>query len=126
MDRLVDHLFVFEGNGEVRDFPGNYSQYREWQKQQVSKEEEKRAVKTEVPAATSSKKKLSYKEQREFQLLGKELADLENEKKEIYNKLNNANLPFQELQDLTARIGTISSLIDEKEMRWLELSENDV
>ena len=126
MDRLVDHLFVFEGNVEVRDNPRNYSQYREWQKQQESNQEEKRAVKTEVPAATSSKKKLSYKEQREFQLLGKELADLENEKKEIYNKLNNANLPFQELQDLTARIGTISSLIDEKEMRWLELSENDV
>jgi ATP-binding cassette subfamily F protein uup len=125
MDRLVDHLFVFEGDGVVRDFPGNYSQYREWLKQQEPKEEEKKIIKpAEITLATSVKKKLSYKEQREFETLEKELALLEKERQEIYSKLSNEELAFEELQGLTARIGTIANMIDEKEMRWLELSEN--
>src|SRR5206468_9996019 len=106
MDRLVDHLIVFEGDGEISDFPGNYSQYREWQKQketiepEVKKSEEPRSA--PVPAA---KRKLSYKEQREFEQLEKELAQLEKERKEISEKLYVANLPFNELQQLSERIG---------------------
>lgn len=122
MDRLVDHLFVFEGGGEIRDYPGNYSQYREWLKDnETSVQEEK---KPEPPKQVQSqKRKLSYKEQREFEMIEKELADLEIEKKEISEKLSTTNLPFEELQKLTQRIVEISGLIDEKELRWLELSE---
>ena len=122
MDRLVDHLFVFEGGGEIRDYPGNYSQYREWLKDNESNAQEEK--KPEPPKQVQSqKRKLSYKEQREFEMLEKELADLEIEKKEISEKLSTTNLPFEELQKLTQRIVEISGLIDEKELRWLELSE---
>jgi ATP-binding cassette subfamily F protein uup len=138
MDRLVDHLLVLEGDGMIRDFPGNYSQYREWQK--LGKEdaafrppgdgykapEEKAppaAAKTITPAATIEKKKLSYKEKREFELLEKEIADLEKEKHLITEKLNSSLTPFDELQKLAVRTGEITQLLDEKELRWLELSE---
>lgn len=123
MDRLVDHLFVFEGNGIIRDFPGNYSQYRESIKEK--EEEAREAKKPEVSRnpVPAQKRKLSYKEQREFELLEKELMVLEKEKKEISDKLSASHLPFEELQKLTERIAEISNLIDEKELRWLELSE---
>jgi ATP-binding cassette subfamily F protein uup len=129
MDRLVDHLFVFEGEGAIRDFPGNYSQYREWQKtQQAEVQAEKKEVKPVVSAAPTeaakTKKKLSYKEQREFEMLEKEIADLEKERTSLYEKLNDTTLPYDQLQAATSRIGEISDAIDEKEMRWLELSEN--
>lgn len=124
MDRLVDHLFVFEGNGEIKDFPGNYSQYRDWQK---DKEEAAREIKkTEAPkpvSESSQKRKLTYKEQREFELLEKEIIDLEKEKKEIAEKLSSGDRSFEELQKLAERMGEISGLIDLKELRWLELSE---
>ena len=127
MDRLVDHLFVFEGEGIISDFPGNYSQYREWQKQKEAQEAEetrpKVLPKTEAPPVT--KKKRSYKEQREFESLEKEIQLLETERKAIYEKLSSASLPFEELQQLSERISSISSLIDDKEMRWLELSESE-
>jgi len=125
MDRLVDHLFVFDGDGEVRDFPGNYSQYREWQKEKESldMEEEKKDEVAKASPVSSQKKKLSYKEQREFELLEKELSDLEEEKRRISERLSAANVDFEELQKLSERIGEVSSLIDEKELRWLELSE---
>jgi ATP-binding cassette subfamily F protein uup len=124
MDRLVDHLFVFEGQGEIRDFPGNYSQYREWQKQKEAAESEE--VKPQVPRAepvATVKKKLSYKEQREFEMLEKELPKLEMERKAIYEQLAAPGLPFEKLQQLSERINTLNNLIDEKELRWLELSE---
>ena len=129
MDRLVDHLFVFEGEGVIRDFPGNYSQYREWQKaQQVEAQAEKKEEKTTVPQpqtdTSKTKKKLSYKEQREFEMLEKEIADLEKERATLYEKLNDSTLPYEQLQQMTARISEISEAIDTKEMRWLELSEN--
>lgn len=126
MDRLVDHLFVFEGDGVVRDFPGNYSQYREGLKQENIKEEETTPVTKAVDTQSSAtnKKKRSYKEQREFEMLEKEIAGLEAEKNNMYVKLGNTTLPFDELQQLTERISVISHIIDEKEMRWLELSEN--
>jgi ATP-binding cassette subfamily F protein uup len=123
MDRLVDHLFVFEGGGEIRDFPGNYSQFREWQKERDMPPQEEKKAETPKNLPQAQKKKLSYKEQREFEMLEKELADLEREKTEITHKLSASDLPFPELQKLSERMGEISGLIDEKELRWLELSE---
>lgn len=124
MDRLVDHLFVFEGDGEVRDFPGNYSQYRQWQKEkEIIAAEEKSSEASRQAPAHNQKRKLGYKEQREFEMLEKELESLEKEKKEISEKLSSANMPFEELQKLSGRIAEITILIDQKELRWLELSE---
>jgi ABC transport system ATP-binding/permease protein len=125
MDRLVDHLFVFEGDGEVRDFPGNYSQYREWQKDKddAPTEAKKQEAPKQAHVSNPQKKKLSYKEQREFDGLEKELTDLEVEKKHISEKMLLPSLPFEELQKLSQRIAEISALIDQKELRWLELSE---
>lgn len=126
MDRLVDHLFVFEGEGLIRDYPGNYSQYREWQKQQeVEKEVEVRAKVEEKKedVKTTVKKKLSFKEQREFDNLEKEIQVLEKERTDLTQKLSDASLPFEKLQRFSERINEINSLIDDKEMRWLELSE---
>jgi ATP-binding cassette subfamily F protein uup len=128
MDRLVDHLFVFEGDGVIRDFPGNYSQYR------ISLEEQELPVTGyQLPGKEKTgnreqetvniKRRLSYKDKREFELLEKEIADLNKEKEMINQKFNQGNLPFEELQNLSQRIGEVSTLLDAKEMRWLELSE---
>jgi ATP-binding cassette subfamily F protein uup len=115
---------VFEGDGEIRDFPGNYSQYREWQKKQEEElKEEKKPEQSVENTSTKIKKKLSFNEQREFDLLEKEIATLEKERQEIYIKLNDPSIPYEQLQKLTGRIGVINDTIDEKEMRWLELSE---
>lgn len=129
MDRLVDHLFVFEGDGMIRDFPGNYSDYRIWQKEQLAKEilvtpanSEPASINT-LTEPIKKKQQLSYKEKREFELLEKEIAELSKEKEQVTEKLNNGNTAFEELQKLSLRIGEITSLLDEKEMRWLELSE---
>lgn len=123
MDRLVDHLFVFEGNGKIRDFPGNYSQFREWNRENESTQEDRKPEPAKQISAHVLKKKLSYKEQREFESLEKELIDLEREKSEITSQLSSNRVPFDELQKLSERMGEISALIDEKELRWLELSE---
>lgn len=123
MDRLVDHLFVFEGDGVIRDFPGNYSQYRIAQDESKAPKPE---VKKEAPKQESTeKKKLSYKEKREFEQLQQDIANLEKEKAAITEQLNSGNLPFEQLQQLSLRITEIGNLLDEKEMRWLELSEYD-
>jgi ATP-binding cassette subfamily F protein uup len=127
MDRLVDHLFVFDGDGEVRDFPGNYSIYRETLKAAPS---EAAAPKKVEPAATPApvfekqkeKRKPSFKEQREFETLEKEIAALNEERTSLVTALG-GNLPYEFIQQHTARIGEINHLIDTKELRWLELSE---
>ncbi len=132
MDRLVDHLFVFEGNGVIRDYPGNYTQYRQsiLNGQQLagnimddSKILTEKATIEQPATANSQKRQLSYKEKREFELLEKEIADLTKEKVTVTEKLNNGNTPFEELQQLSLRIGEVNRLLDEKELRWLELSE---
>ena len=132
MDRLVDHLFVFEGEGEVKDFPGNYSQYRETivngrQTTESSKQKDLTANQESAvvhsPSTVVSKKQLSYKEKREFDLLEKDISELTKEKQEVTQRLNSGNAPFEELQQLSNRIGEVSKLLDEKELRWLELSE---
>jgi len=135
MDRLVDHLLVLEGDGVVRDFPGNYTQYRQWQKQGDEQAEfrpvgdgfqsappvaQSVAAPTPPPAA---KRQLTYKEKREFEILEKEIAQLSQEKKDITEKLNSGSAPFDQLQQLSIRIGEISQILDHKELRWLELSE---
>ena len=132
MDRLVDHLFVFLGDGDIRDFPGNYSQYRlairEDEKlthigTQLSDKKEEKNVPVNPRPKETGKKRPSYKVQREFELLEKEISVLENEKKLVNEKLNTGNAPFEELQKLSTRIGELTSLLDKKELRWLELSE---
>lgn len=142
MDRLVDHLFVFEGNGEVRDFPGNYTQYRLWLKDNEKKvnkwddlqERKGRGETTDTAIAQSGavnmskeaatgKKKMSFKEKREFELLEKEIPSLETEKETITHQMASGGLAFEELNKLSERIIQINRLLEEKEMRWLELSE---
>ena len=127
MDRLVDHLFVFEGEGAINDFPGNYSQYRlqvKSDEQTVSVTEQKPTPRKEERKDEPSKtKKLSFKEKRELEILEKEISQLEQEKNVVTEKLNSGQLPFDELQKLSNRIGEITNALDEKEMRWLELSE---
>ena len=134
MDRLVDHLFVFEGDGMIKDFPGNYSLYRESivngilppesKGSIVSGKAEKKEPPIELePKQKEEKKQFSFKEKREFELLEKEIKELTTEKETVTEKLNNGNTPFDELQKLSLRIGEITLLLDEKEFRWLELSE---
>ncbi len=133
MDRLVDHLFVFEGEGNITDFPGNYSDYRIWEKSrerndtsikgtQLSSEPEPVPVVEIKAEPIKSKRKLSFKEQKELEQLEKEMPELENEKEEIAKKMT-GNVPFDELQKLSNRATAITGLLEEKEMRWLELSE---
>jgi ATP-binding cassette subfamily F protein uup len=127
MDRLVDHLFVFEGDGVIRDYPGNYTQYRISQKQAPEEKAKASAIET-IPATSNSSssspaKRFSFKEKREFELLGKEIAALTKEKELITEKLNNGSTPFEELQQLSTRIGQVTKELDAKEFRWLELSE---
>ncbi len=127
MDRLVDHLLVFEGEGNISDFPGNYTQYRlqEDQKKMAVNSPQATVKATTVSQQTApvEKKKVSFKEKREFELLQTEMEELNKEKEQITTQLNNGTIPFEELQKLSNRIGQLSALLDEKEMRWLELSE---
>jgi ATP-binding cassette subfamily F protein uup len=125
MDRLVDHLFVFEGEGMIRDFPGNYSQYRmELQKIQPQDNKPEEILKEkEIKLQNAKSRQLSYKEKREFESLEKEIARLAEEKIMISEKLHSGQASFTELQELSNRIAEVTRLLDEKEMRWLELSE---
>ncbi len=124
MDRLVDHLFAFEGDGDVKDFPGNYSQYREWKEFRTEeKPEEKKKEIVELPKPDKKGKRLSYNEKREFEMLEKMLPKLEKEKKELEKKLSAGDLTYDELQNTSERISVLIREIEVKEMRWLELSE---
>jgi len=131
MDRLVDHLFAFEGNGVIRDFPGNYSQYRIWKQLEENAEGKMQKTESKIQKAEgrgqkaegNEKQKFSFKEKTEFEKLEKEIPDLEKEKKLLEVKLNNASMDFEKLQQTSERISEIIVLLDKKEMRWLELSE---
>ena len=126
LDRTVDHLFVFEGNGVVKDFPGNYSDYREWKTLQ-KKEEEK--PKKEEPKAQRQQRtyanKMTFKERKEFDSLSADIASLEEEKKQIEADLSGASLSVDEITERSRRMQEIIDALDEKEMRWLELSEKE-
>lgn len=132
MDKVVDHLLVFKGEGEIQDFPGNYTQYREWCRLQPKTEgegAEKKATKStakEQPSATQKKegkRKITYKEKREYEQLTKELEQLENEQKALEEALCSGQLSVEELTEKSKRLPEIKDEIDEKEMRWLELAE---
>ena len=132
MDKVVDHLLVFKGEGEIQDFPGNYTQYREWCRLQPKTDgegAEKKATKPtakEQPSATQKKegkRKMTYKEKREYEQLTKELEQLENEQKTLEEALCSGQLSVEELTEKSKRLPEIKDEIDEKEMRWLELAE---
>ncbi|MBU8891578.1 MAG: ABC-F family ATP-binding cassette domain-containing protein [Bacteroidales bacterium] len=126
MDQVVDHLFVFRGNGEVKDFPGNYSHYREWLNkiEKESKKDTEPTIKKE-PASRQNvpKTKLSFNEKREFEKLENDIANLENEKEILEKEISTGTLNTEDLIQKSNRIGEIIKLLDEKSDRWLELSE---
>lgn len=125
MDKVVDHLLVFKGGGEVQDFPGNYTQYRQWS--QLSSQTDVKAApaeKKEKPAyRNETKRKLSYKEKTEFEQLGKDIAALEAEQAEIEAQLSSGVLTVDEITEKSKRLPILKDELDEKSMRWLELSE---
>ncbi len=133
MDKIVDHLFVFEGEGKITDFPGNYTIYRNKQLQDEENEKAKaqnQARKKEVEkiqikddSNSTQKKKLTFNEKREFEALENEIAQLESEKEILETALNSGNLSHDELFRQSEKLVLIKELIDEKELRWLELSE---
>jgi len=131
MDKLVDHLFVFEGNGIIKDFPGNYSDYRRYltakdKEQRILLKDEKKIDETIEKVKKPFIKKLSFKEQREFGKLTEEINDLENEKKKLEKEISSGALKQEELILKSNRIGEIINLIDQKSERWLELSELNI
>jgi ATP-binding cassette subfamily F protein uup len=139
LDRLVDHVFAFEGNGVVKDFPGNYSEYRQWkfdsedELEELEREAKKqKALETKVeevvkPIAetpvVAEKKKRSYKEEKELEGLESELPELEKQKKDIEAQLANGSVDASEIEKLSSQFSFISKSIDEKTMRWLELQD---
>ena len=125
MDKVVDHLLVFKGGGEVQDFPGNYTQYRQWsQLSSLTDVKAAPAEKKEKPAyRNETKRKLSYKEKTEFEQLGKDIASLEAEQAEIEAQLSSGALSVDEITEKSKRLPILKDELDEKSMRWLELSE---
>lgn len=130
MDKVVDHLLAFSGNAKIKDFPGNYTQYREWKEVQelIAKEAESTAkAKDEKPKQetkkTEEKKKLSYKEKREFEELDALIPKLETEKTQLETDMSSGTLSNDELLAKSARISELIDEIDEKTLRWMELSE---
>lgn len=125
MDKVVDHILVFKGEGEIQDFPGNYTQFREWDSLQpadTSKEEKKE--KTPIKSYRSDeKKKMSYKEKREFETLESEIAKLETEISNLEAELCSGSLSIEELTDKSILLPKLKKELDDKIMRWLELSE---
>ncbi len=127
MDRLIDHLFVFEGEGKIRDFPGNYSQYRIAAAEEAHEEKKQRqedeGKKNPKASWETERKKLSYNEQRELRQLEKDLPRLEAEKAELTKRLTDPGLPYEKLQQVSERIGQITVQLENMESRWLELEE---
>lgn len=125
MDKVVDHLMVFNGQGDIRDFPGNYSDYRDWKEAKAQKEKEAEKPQEEKTSRVrlNDKRKMSFKEKREFEQLEKEIAELEKEKAQIEELLCSGTLSVEELTEKSKRLPEVNDLIDEKTMRWLELSE---
>jgi ABC transport system ATP-binding/permease protein len=125
MDKVVDHLFVFEGKGKIKDFPGNYTQYRDWKESQLPadvKIPKVEPIKREKEKL-AGKRKLSYKEVKEFEQLETEINNLEEEKSEIENKLSGGNCKSEEIVTLSMQLNELNNFIDQKTERWIELSE---
>jgi ATP-binding cassette subfamily F protein uup len=127
MDRLVDHLFVFTGEGVIEDFPGNYADYRIAQKSAIESNAKqvvkKDPVKIVQEGSAGEKKRMGFKEKREFEQLAQEIEQLQKEKQDIELRLTDAALSYQQLNELSERIGVVNQMIETKEWRWLELSE---
>lgn len=136
MDKVVDHLLVFKGEGEIKDFPGNYTQYREWSKLQTKQEMDERGKDQKNKVAKvyveenqnqnksfSEKRKMSYKEKREWEQLEKDIDKLTDEKKSIEQELSSGNISVERITELSKRLPIVNDELDEKELRWLELSE---
>ena len=137
MDKVVDHLLVFKGEGEIQDFPGNYTQYREWSRMQAKDEaEQTKPAKNGNATAESdgagtakrdanfeNKRKMSYKEKREYEQLTQEIDALTEEQKKLEEELCSGKLSVEELTEKSKRLPEIKDVLDEKEMRWLELAE---
>jgi ATP-binding cassette subfamily F protein uup len=131
MDKVVDHLFVFKGNAEIQDFPGNYTDFREWNEiMEEQKREDKKTSSQLSPkgdgtknTSTPAKRKLSFKEKKEFEALEKEIPQLESEKAELENQLASGLFSSDEIIKTSQRHAELNDLIDEKIVRWLELSE---
>ena len=125
MDKVVDHLLVFKGQGDIRDFPGNYSDYRDWRevKEQREKEAEKPKEEKTARVRLNDKRRMTFKERKEYERLEKEIGELEQEKADIESALCSGTLSVEELTEKSKRLPELNDLIDEKSMRWLELSE---
>ena len=134
MDKVVDHLLVFKGQGEIKDFPGNYTQYREWEKMEASNSSASSATSSDSKTSTTSptgktsyrhddRRRLSYKEKREMEQLEKVIAALEAEKAQIEEALCGGTTSVDEITAMSKRLPLLNDELDEKSMRWLELSE---
>ena len=131
MDKVVDHLLVFKGDGEIQDFPGNYTQYRDYQKMKSKEEEQQKPAKSSNTSGNETKKdyrnnqkrKLSFKEKREYEELTDKIAQLEEEKQQLEEELCSGNLSVDELTEKSKRLPTLKEELDELELRWLELAE---
>lgn len=131
MDKVVDHLLVFKGEGEIQDFPGNYTQFRDFQKMKSKEEEQQKPTKNSSPTANEPKKdyrnntkrKMSFKEKREYEQLSDKIAQLEEEKQKLEEELCSGNLSVDELTEKSKRLPILKDELDELEFRWLELAE---
>ena len=131
MDKVVDHLLVFKGEGEIQDFPGNYTQFRDFQKMKSKEEEQQKPTKNNSSTANESKKdyrnntkrKMSFKEKREYEQLSDKIAQLEDEKQQLEEELCSGNLSVDELTEKSKRLPILKEELDELELRWLELAE---
>jgi ABC transporter, ATP-binding protein len=131
MDKVVDHLLVFKGEGEIQDFPGNYTQFRDFQKMKSKEEEQQKPTKNSSPTANEQKKdyrnntkrKMSFKEKREYEQLSDQIAQLEEEKQQLEEELCSGNLSVDQLTEKSKRLPILKDELDELELRWLELAE---
>lgn len=131
MDKVVDHLLVFKGEGEIQDFPGNYTQFRDFQKMKSKEEEQQKSTKNSSPTANEQKKdyrnntkrKMSFKEKREYEQLSDKIAQLEEEKQQLEEELCSGNLSVDQLTEKSKRLPILKDELDELELRWLELAE---
>jgi ATP-binding cassette subfamily F protein uup len=130
MDKVVDHLLVFKGQGDIKDFPGNYTQYREWSALEENKASQTdktgnsdNSNQTKASYRHDDRRRLSYKEKREMEQLEKDIATLETEKKQIEEALCGGTTSVEEITTMSKRLPLLNDELDEKSMRWLELSE---
>ena len=132
MDKVVDHLLVFKGEGEIQDFPGNYTQYRDYQKMKSKEDNQTKPVKNTKQVNTEAKnnssingkRKMTFKEKREYEQISEKINQLETEQKQLEEELCSGNLSVEELTEKSKRLPILKDELDELELRWLELSES--